>query len=164
MLLTALQPVASRRTLANSLEFGTAVASFLIGAEDTGGTFALVELTQRPGNEPPYHIHEREDETFYLLEGRASVMVDGQIFELEAGQTIFLPRGLPHTFRIRSEIAKTLVFLTPGGFENYFKALGSPARSLEPARDSTRIDNYFEVAGRAAARQGIRLADEQPDF
>ena len=91
-------------------------------------------------------------------------MVDGEIFEVEAGQTIFLPRGLPHTFRIRSEMARTLIFLTPGGFENYFRELGSPARSLEPAPESTRIADYFEVAGRAAARQGIRLADTQPDF
>lgn len=164
MFTTALEPVTSRRTLDNSLALGTAVASFLISSEQTGGAFSLVEIDQRPGNEPPYHIHEREDETFYLLEGRMTVMVDGEIHELESGQSIFLPRGLPHTFRVRSETARSLLFLTPGGFENYFRELGQHTNSLKPAQDSERIDNYFEIAGRAAARHGVRMADDQPQF
>src|SRR6185295_19787201 len=112
-----------------------AVVSFLVTGEETNGSFSLLEITQRPGSEPPYHVHDLEDETIYVLEGQISFMVDGEIQELGAGQTIFLPRGIPHTFRVRSEMARTLLYLTPAGFENYFRSLGSPARSIQPAED-----------------------------
>ena len=165
MFSTALAPVIANKTISNTVTFGTGMATFLIQGEDTDGNFSVQEMVARPGMEPPYHVHEFEDETFYVLEGKVSVMIDGQVHELSAGEIIFMPRGLPHTFRIRSEIARTLLFVTPAGFEKYFRAIGSPAKSLElPAGDTRPAPDYFETVRNAAARFGITLMPEQPEF
>ena len=164
MIETALAPAVSQRTLSNTISFGTINISLLFTGEETGGSFSLVESVMRPGTEPPYHIHDREDETFYVLEGHLSVMVDGVVHECHPGQTIFLPRGIPHTFRVRSRVARILNYLTPSGFEKYFQQLGTPAMSLDKPNAETRPANYAEVAGRASAMCGVRLADYQPQF
>ena len=156
--------VKQRKTIHNSLTFGTNLMSFLVGSEETGGNFSLLEVSARPGSEPPYHIHEREDETFYLLEGRVGVMLDGVVHELVPGDSIFLPRGIPHTFRIRSEYSRSLAIITPSGFEGFFKMLGEPARSLDIPEPGSLPADYFERVGRASAQYGVRLADVQPVF
>ena len=99
MLATALAPAKAGKTLSNTVSFGTVNATLLLTGEQTGGAFSLVETMMRPGTEPPYHIHEREDETFYIMEGHVTVLVDGVVHECKAGDAIFLPRGIPHTFR-----------------------------------------------------------------
>ena len=101
MLATTLQPVATRKSLANTITFGTVNATILLTGDDTAAAFSLIEAVMRPGTEPPYHIHEREEESFHILEGHLSVMVDGVVHECRTGDTILLPRGLPHTFRVR---------------------------------------------------------------
>lgn len=164
MIATALAPVIASKTLSNTVTFGTAMVTLLLTGEDTGGAFAVVESVMRPGTEPPYHIHDREDETFYIMEGHFSVMVDGVVHECRAGQTIFLPRGIPHTFRVRSEIARGLVIVTPAGFEKYFQAIGKPAATLDVPSAGSVVPDYFEIAGRAAGERGVRLAPEQPAF
>ena len=63
----ALSPVTTAKTLSNTVTFGTVMMTFLITGEQTGGDFSLMEAVMRPGTEPPYHIHEREDETFYII-------------------------------------------------------------------------------------------------
>jgi quercetin dioxygenase-like cupin family protein len=156
--------VKQTRTVENSITFGHAVLSFLIGSEETGGNFSLIEVAARPGTEPPYHVHQREDETFYLLEGRVGVMLDGVVHELVPGDSIFLPRGIPHTFRIRSEYSRSLAIITPSGFEGFFKMLGEPATSLEIPQPGPPPADYFERLGRASAQFGVRLADVQPVF
>lgn len=164
MIATALAPVASGPRLFNTVTFGTVNISFLLTGDETGGSFSLLESLMRPGTEPPYHIHEYEDETFYIIEGHLSVMVDGVVHECRAGETIFLPRGIPHTFRVRSEVARGLIMVTPSGFENYFKAIGKPASTLEVPSAANVVPDYAEVAGKAAAANGVRLAAEQPVF
>jgi quercetin dioxygenase-like cupin family protein len=164
MLSTAIAPVTASKSTSNTVTFGNVNISVLLSAEDTGGTFSLVESVMRPGTEPPYHIHQREDETFYILEGHVSVMVDGVVHECRKGDTIFLPRGIPHTFRVRSEIARAMNFITPGGFEKYFQAIGKPALSLDAPAPGSPSPDLFEVAGRAAAANGVLLVPEQPQF
>jgi quercetin dioxygenase-like cupin family protein len=163
MIETVLSPAVATRTLNNTVSFGTANITFLLTASETGGNFSLMESVMRPGTEPPYHIHEREDETFYILEGHVSVIADRVVHECRQGQAIFLPRGIPHTFRVRSEVARALVHVTPSGFEKYFQSLGTPAISFDPPSGSRPAD-YLEVAGRAAAAHGVRLSACQPEF
>jgi quercetin dioxygenase-like cupin family protein len=69
---TLLSPVKRVKTIANSVAFGNAMVSVLLDGEDTGGNFSMMEVVAKPGTEPPYHVHENEDEAFYLLEGRVS--------------------------------------------------------------------------------------------
>ncbi|WP_169405678.1 cupin domain-containing protein [Deinococcus apachensis] len=83
--------------------------------EDTGGAFALVEECVQAGLEPPPHLHTHEDETFYLLEGEVEFQVGDRRHRATPGDCVFLPRGLPHAFKLRSPTARLLVLLTPGG-------------------------------------------------
>jgi quercetin dioxygenase-like cupin family protein len=91
---------------------------------ETGGQFALVELKGASGGEPPLHVHRNEDELFYVLEGYLKVVRGNEEFTLSAGQSVFLPRNVPHTFKIVSGYARFLNYITPGGFEAYFRDMG----------------------------------------
>jgi quercetin dioxygenase-like cupin family protein len=126
-----LAPFLRQRTLDNTYRYGGGIVSILASSKDTNGVFGLIETIQVPGAEPPLHVHDDADETFYILDGRVAVMVSGEVHQLKAGDTIFLPRGIPHTFRIKSPSARALVFITPAGFEEWFRTLGEPARDFE---------------------------------
>ena len=99
-------------------------------SRDTNGKFALFEVSGCPGGEPPLHIHENEDEMFYVLEGRLQAIRGEEEMTIDPGESAFLPRRVPHTFRIVSSFARALVYVTPGGFEGYFRDLGEPAGKL----------------------------------
>ena len=97
-------------------------------AEDTGGAFGLVEAVGPAGSSPPLHVHHREDESFWLVEGRLTVRCGDRTFTAEPGSFTFLPRGVPHTFLVEGDTpARLLSLCVPGGFEQYFVAAGRPA-------------------------------------
>ena len=126
-------------------------------AEDTGGALGLVEATfHRAGFGPPLHVHSREDEAFYLLEGQIRFRQGDDEFVAGPGTWVWGPRGVPHAFRVESDGARALVVVTPGGFERMFEEGGVPATQLvEPPVEeydpeaaialSTRFG--FEVVG-----------------
>jgi quercetin dioxygenase-like cupin family protein len=71
--------------LENSTWYKGILVSQLPGGSDTGGAFDLVESKMKKGTEPPPHIHDREDELFYILAGDIRVFADGQVFTVAAG-------------------------------------------------------------------------------
>jgi Cupin domain len=79
------------------------------------------------GFSPPRHIHTREDEVFLVLEGDASFDVDGRRLLAGPGTSVYMPRGVPHTFRVESATARMLGIMTPGQFEQLFRKLSVPA-------------------------------------
>lgn len=81
----------------------------------------VVEITLHPGEEPPLHIHTREDEYLYVLEGDVSFYVGEEKYRAGAGGFVSFPRELVHTFAIESDSARLLVIVTPGGFERMFE-------------------------------------------
>jgi quercetin dioxygenase-like cupin family protein len=81
----------------------------------------VTEVTIRPGEEPPFHIHQKEDEWFYLLEGEVRFHVGTENYQGLAGTFVSFPRGIPHTFTVESPSAHFLVLNTPGGFEHMFE-------------------------------------------
>ena len=99
--------------------------------KDTDGAFCLVESTLASGNEPPPHVHSREDELFYLLDGELDVYVGEEAFKVETGECIFLPKFKPHAFIIRSPRLRLLTLFTPGGIERAFHNNLSPAQYLD---------------------------------
>jgi quercetin dioxygenase-like cupin family protein len=99
--------------------------------KDTNGAFFLVEAMLAPGTEPPPHVHSREDELFYVLEGEFDVYVGKEAFKVEAGECVFLPRFKPHAFVIRSPRLHVLALFTPAGLEAAFRGMSSPAERLE---------------------------------
>ena len=161
---TLLAPANRKKTVENSVEFGNTVVSVLLDGEDTAGQFSMLEIVGRPGTEPPYHVHQNEDETFYILEGRISFMVDGVVYDLVAGDTMFLPRNVPHTFRVRSEHARGILTVTPSGFDGYFRAIGRPVDSLDTPKPAPPPPDIHERMAKISAQFGVRMMDQQPEF
>src|SRR5215831_15932200 len=123
-------PMRGHKTLNNTYRYPGGTLTILADGSETGGAFALVESMQIPGGEPPLHLHEREDELFYVIEGQVSFWGGGVVHHLEAGESIFLPRQVPHAFRVKSKVARCLTYIAPAGFEDWFRMLGKPAESF----------------------------------
>src|SRR5262245_20670819 len=104
--------------------------------KDTAGTFFVMEGMLTPGTEPPPHVHTREDELFYVLEGEFDMYVGEEAFKVEAGEVVFLPRFKPHAFVIRSPRLRALSLFTPAGLEDAFRGMSKPAQSNFPLRRS----------------------------
>jgi mannose-6-phosphate isomerase-like protein (cupin superfamily) len=116
------------------LWYGNGLFEFLVPAAASGGALTVFRATMPEGFGPPRHIHTREDEVFLVEDGEALFAVDGRFMTAGPGTTIFMPRGVPHTFRVQSPVARMLGVMTPGGFEALFRNLGIPAatRTLPP--------------------------------
>ena len=93
----------------------------LLGGEQTGGAFTIVEDVTAPGGGPPPHIHSREDEGFVVLEGEIEILSGGRWIRVPPGTGAFAPRGAPHTYRnVGSTPSRMVVTISPSGFENFF--------------------------------------------
>jgi quercetin dioxygenase-like cupin family protein len=99
-------------------------------AEMTNGAYGLIEVTIPPGFSPPQHIHHREDESFYVLDGGLTVQCGEQTISASAGSYVFLPRDVPHSFVVEGDTPVRMLNITsPGGGEHFFAAAGRPAES-----------------------------------
>jgi mannose-6-phosphate isomerase-like protein (cupin superfamily) len=97
-------------------------------ARSTGGAFGLWESIVPPGASPALHVHRREDESFWVLEGEVTMVCGDRRITAGPGSLTFLPRGIPHTFVVEGEQpAHLLTLATPGGVERYFAEAGRPA-------------------------------------
>jgi quercetin dioxygenase-like cupin family protein len=106
----------------------TDLHTFKVVGEDTGGAYALSELTAHPGFEPPPHIHRREDEAYYVLEGEFEFVDDGRAFTAGPGALVYLPRGRLHMHGAAADApAKALVLVAPAGVEGFIEEAGMAA-------------------------------------
>ena len=120
----------ARQSLERSVWYSGWLLTFLATGEETGGQFALMEQIACKGNVPPRHIHHREDETFYVVEGEMTFSVGDQTIKATAGTMVFAPRDIAHSFTIDSEQVRMLVMVAPAGAEGFFKACSVPAPSM----------------------------------
>jgi quercetin dioxygenase-like cupin family protein len=146
-----------RQSLDRSVWYNGSLMTFLATGEDTHGQFALIEAVARKGNVPPPHIHHREDEIFYVLEGEVVVSVGDRTMKGRAGTMFFLPRDVAHSFTIESEQSRMLILLSPAGLEEWFKefSVPAPAMTLPPA-DEPAYDEVQRMLD-AAPRYGIEF-------
>jgi quercetin dioxygenase-like cupin family protein len=110
---------------------GGTLAILLDGAS-THGQLMVGRFDVREGEAPPYHQHTREDEVFLLIKGTALVWVDDQQTELSEGGIVFLPKGVPHAYRITSKKADLLMINTPAGIEGMFRETGRDMSTARP--------------------------------
>ena len=93
-----------------------------LGTGDTGGALSAVEIVNSPGNGPPVHIHRRDDEVWWVLEGHYRFRVGETLVELEPGGMAFGPRDVPHAFtNVGDAPGRLLVITTPAGLERFFE-------------------------------------------
>ena len=101
-------------------------ARILARAAETAGAITVVENIVGPGQGPPKHLHEREDELFYVMSGHLHVLAGDETLEAPAGSLVFIPKQTPHVFQNTSpEPAKLLVLFTPAGMEGFFEGIAA---------------------------------------
>jgi quercetin dioxygenase-like cupin family protein len=121
------------------------LAEVLVDRED----FSLVRMHAPAGDQPPLHVHEHEDEGFYVLEGSVTLWVgDAPPIRLVPGEFALAPHGIPHTYRVGDSPALFLVTSAPGTFVGFLREAGRPANRPElPTLDAPPdVDRLARVA------------------
>jgi mannose-6-phosphate isomerase-like protein (cupin superfamily) len=117
----------------------------------TGEALSVTELTAFPQNGPPPHIHQREDESFWVLDGEFSVLLGERTLTAGQGAFVHIPKGTLHTYKnTGSTPGRMILLLTPGGFERLWEELGEPATQLTtpPPVDAGVIEKLIALAPR----------------
>jgi quercetin dioxygenase-like cupin family protein len=103
----------------------------LADGDDTAGTFTVMEQRAPKGFSPPLHVHRREDTALLVLEGNITVVVGRERMQVGSGGFVWLPRDVPHTFRVDSDTVRQLELITPSGVERFHVLASDPASSLD---------------------------------
>ncbi|MFA9446730.1 cupin domain-containing protein [Egicoccus sp. AB-alg6-2] len=125
---------------------------FLARGRDTGGAYSLAEETFF-GDPPPLHVHDREEESFFVLAGEGRAVVGDRAHTLEPGAFVRVPAGAPHTLvRSGDQPLRMLTLLAPGGFEEFFHAVAAWPGGEEALED--------DALAALAARYHCRFVEE----
>jgi quercetin dioxygenase-like cupin family protein len=130
--------------------------SFRLTSAETNGASAVIDVNLLPGNEPPRHCHEREDEVNILREGSITYFIGDDIIQAEAGDVVFLPRAVPHKFKVTSAEASVTLIVTPGGLENFFEKITLPCHTeAVPPISGPPSKEHIERVIKTAAQFGL---------
>lgn len=127
-------------------------------AAETDGQLGMWLWVAQRGAASPLHVHQREDEQFLLIDGHARFRVGEQWLDAGPGDSIVLPRGLPHAYVITSKTARVVGTVTPGGMESFFTDLGAPVVPGKSAAPPPAID----AMAATAARYGVEILGPPP--
>jgi quercetin dioxygenase-like cupin family protein len=133
------------------------VYRILATGEETNGQYAMVEALVPPGGGPPPHVHSREEEGFYVLEGVITFTLGDRRIVAPAGTFASMPVGTPHSFKNESsQPAKMLITVAPAGLERMFLEVGVPvAQGATTAPPPTPAE--IETLLAATPRYGIEM-------
>jgi quercetin dioxygenase-like cupin family protein len=126
-----------------------------VGGPTGEGRIALIETLATRAAEPPVHIHRREDESWYVIEGQLSFHVAGEVLVATSGSFVFAPRGIAHAFTVDIEPTRLLIVTAPAGFERFMEEAGVPATGDEPPPGLQMPGP--ETLGPIAQRYGIEI-------
>ena len=135
--------------------------TFKASGKDTGGAYALTDSTVPPQGGPPPHIHHREDEAFWVLEGELEVFVGEDTFSVGAGSFVHLPRGVLHGYKnVGATPARFLTLIIPAGLEKFFEEVGKPETDLlsPPPFEEEDINKLLAVA----PEYGVEIPSPEP--
>lgn len=105
----------------------------LATGEQTAGRFALTEATVDAGFASPFHVHHDDDEAIYVLDGTIDLYLGDDMHEGVAGSWFFMPRAVPHGYKVRDDgPARMLILMAPSGFERFFHDYGQPTDAGPP--------------------------------
>ena len=154
-----LEPAVVRSSEGEARWWFGGLAEIKATAADTGGQMTIVEVTQHPGAEAPLHVHYRDDEGFWVLEGEVTFEVGDQTIEASAGDYVFGPRDIPHRFTVGDQGCRMLFILVPGGIEDLIRATSEPApsRTLPPPPEAEPIPEEMEGLKAVIKEHGYEL-------
>jgi quercetin dioxygenase-like cupin family protein len=127
---TDVKPIALEPDQGEALWFLGTLVTIKSSAESTDGRVGVTENLAARGGGSPLHVHRREDEWFYVMEGELTFWVGGETIVAPAGSFVYGPRDIPHTFLVTSDEARFLLVVEPAGFEGFVRAVGEPAKEL----------------------------------
>jgi quercetin dioxygenase-like cupin family protein len=144
---------------------GDRVSFLATGADSHGGCF-IAEGVLAPGGGPPPHIHQSEDESFYMLEGSATFQAGGQTIHAKPGDFIHVPRGMVHSIKNEDTVpAKALIIISPAGpkgMQQFFEESFTPTtdRNATPPPITEELVNRMMARARETAWSGSTLPDD----
>ncbi len=139
--------------------FAGALMVLKAGGEQTEGRFALLDQHVPAEYAAPQHVHHDEDEAWYILEGEATFYCGDDRFSAGPGAWVFLPKGIPHAFRVGASGARLLTFSAPAGFADFVQAAGEPAQGHAlPPDGPVDVEQLAAIAG----RYGIEIVGPPP--
>src|SRR6201991_4095830 len=122
-----------------------------ISTSDTDGSLYVYESTRINPGGPPLHVHYDQDEWWYILQGKFMIKVGDQVYDVQAGDSVFGPRKVPHCFaKVGEGEAKMLMLFSPAGtMEAFFTAMskGVTKGMTSDQNAQFRKDHGFEVVG-----------------
>ena len=129
-----------------------------VTSEHTGGAYALFEAVSRPHAHVPAHIHHREDECFYILEGDYTFLIEGREVHATAGTVCYVPKGTLHGHQnVSQRPGRMLAWQTPGGLsEKFYEEIGEDETDEEVPPIDAQSPQAVTIV-RTAARYGIEI-------
>ena len=151
------QPTLRNPTEGRTIAVVGDVYRFLATGEDTNGKYALWEAIVPPGGGPPPHVHSREEEGFYMLEGELVFQVGNERIVATARMFANMPVGTPHSFKNETDRpARMLISVAPAGLEQMFFEVGVPlSEGAMTAAPPTKAE--IEKLLAVAPRYGIEI-------
>lgn len=160
---TTRQPILKNQVEGRKVALMGDVYRFLAVGEETDGRYALMEAIVPPGAGPPPHIHSREEEGFYILEGTITFQIGDKRISASTGTFANIPVGTMHSFKNESNLpARMLVSMTPAGLEEMFLEVGKPIRPGERAPLAPTKEEIEKLLA-AAPRYGIKIMLAESD-
>jgi quercetin dioxygenase-like cupin family protein len=138
---------------------GVSLATIKATGKETGGHYTLVEVLEPEGEEAPLHVHHREDEAFWVLEGALTFEVGEETIKASPGSFVLGPKDIPHRYTVDSGPARILFVLSPAGFEDFIYATSEPAKecTLPPPPEGLPDEAEMEQLGALARQYGAEL-------
>ena len=155
----ALEPAVVRADEGEARWWFGALAEFKATAADTGGQMTIVQVTEPPGSEAPLHVHHRDDEGFWILEGDVTFEVGETTIKASAGDYVFGPRGIPHRYTVGDQGCRMLFIMVPGGMEDVIRVTSEPAmsRTLPPPPEKEPTPEEIEGLKAIVKEHGYEL-------
>jgi quercetin dioxygenase-like cupin family protein len=112
------------------------IVTFKATGMESAGVLTTFESVIAPGDGPPLHVHAREDEVLYVLEGEFRFQLGDDVHGAPEGSLMYVPRGVAHCFQnVADHPGRLLIFFTPAGMEHFFGLTGGDPEAFKKAAE-----------------------------
>ena len=138
---------------------GVTLATIKATGKETDGRYTLVEVLEPDSVEAPLHVHHKEDEAFWILEGELTFQIGEETIKASPGSFLFGPKDVPHRYTVDSGPARMLFLLSPAGFEELIYATSEPAQelTLPPPPEGPPSEAEMEQIGALVRQYGCEI-------